>query len=129
MSKTLIHNGTIVNRGEQFHGYVVIIGDVIESVGHGKYPHHTSSFTDVIDAKGSIVIPGVIDDQVHFRDYTMAYKADFRSESIAGVSGGVTSFMEMPNSNPPTITFEALDDKFRKASEVSPANYSFYFGA
>lgn len=129
MSKTLIHKGTIINRGEQFTGYVVIVGEMIEKVGWGDYPYPTDTFEQVIDAAGSIVVPGVIDDQVHFRDYALSYKADFRSESIAGVSGGVTSFMEMPNSTPPTITFEALDDKFKKASEVSPANYSFYFGA
>ena len=83
----------------------------------------------MIDASGKLVLPGVIDDQVHFREPGMTYKADIRSESAAAVCGGVTSYMEMPNTNPPAVTLERLEEKFARAAEVSPANYSFYLGA
>ncbi len=129
MSKILIHKGLIVNLGESYEGYIITDGEIIEKVGRGVYDGPTDVFSKIIDAEGCLVMPGVIDDQVHFRDYGLSYKGDFESESRAAVAGGVTSYMEMPNTNPPTTDFERLEDKFRKAADVSRANYSFYFGA
>jgi dihydroorotase len=83
----------------------------------------------VIDAAGRLLLPGMIDDQVHFREPGLTYKADFTSESRAAVAGGITSFMEMPNCKPPTLDLEQLEAKHARAAEVSRANYSFYLGA
>jgi dihydroorotase len=83
----------------------------------------------VVDAAGLLLLPGMIDDQVHFREPGLTHKADFTSESRAAVAGGITSFMEMPNSKPPTLSLEALEAKHARAAQVSRANYSFYLGA
>jgi dihydroorotase len=84
---------------------------------------------EIIDASGLYLVPGAIDDQVHFREPGLTHKGEIASESRAAVAGGVTSFMEMPNTNPQTVTQELLEKKYRRAAEVSPANYSFYMGA
>jgi len=85
--------------------------------------------TKVIDAKGKLLLPGVIDDQVHFREPGFPHKADIATESAAGVAGGTTSFMEMPNTDPKTVTRELLKDKYARADKRASANYAFYFGA
>lgn len=129
MATILIKNGIIVNEGTEKIGSIVVVNDKIESVKYGYFQGDQSFYNSVIDAADCYVMPGVIDDQVHFREPGLTYKADIASESAAAVAGGVTSYMEMPNTNPPTTSLEALEGKFERASEVSLANYSFYFGA
>lgn len=124
----LIRGGTLFGDGERFEGYIVVRGDRIAEIGRGVYPHDRFDGT-VIDAVGQWVLPGAIDDQVHFREPGLTYKADIRSESVAAAAGGVTSFMDMPNVKPPTVTLDLLDEKFERAAETSVTNYSFYFGA
>lgn len=123
----LIHNGTIVNQGVLLNGYVVIDGQRIVAVTPG-IPSVMDGY-ELIDACGGYIIPGVIDDQVHFREPGMTEKGDIRSESRAAVAGGVTSFMEMPNTKPAAVTHSLLEQKYDLAAAVSPANYSFYMGA
>ena len=123
----LIHGGTVFGDGERFEGYVVVRGERIAEIGRGAYPHDRFE-GETIDARGQWVLPGVIDDQVHFREPGLTYKADIHSESAAA-AGGVTSFMDMPNVKPPTVTLGLLDEKFERAAETSVTNYSFYFGA
>ena len=128
MERLLIRGGTLINEGERFEGYVIVSGDRIETVGRGPYPPERFDGTE-IDARGQWVMPGAIDDQVHFREPGLTYKADIRSESVAAAAGGVTSFMDMPNVKPPTVTGERLEEKFARAAETSVTNYSFYLGA
>lgn len=126
----LIHNALICNEGKTYNGYVTITGERISKIGTGTPPVHIESeATQIIDAQGKLLIPGVIDDQVHFREPGLTHKGDIQSESRAAVAGGVTSYMEMPNVNPATTTIELLEQKYERAAEVSPANYSFYLGA
>jgi dihydroorotase len=126
MKKTLIVNANIVNEGRAFESDVLIVGDRIDSVG----PDLSSCEADeVIDAQGKFLLPGAIDDQVHFREPGLTHKATIGTEARAAVAGGVTSFMEMPNTVPPTFTRELLEDKFSIARRDSLANYSFYMGA
>ncbi len=126
--KTLINNAEIINEGKTFLGAVLINEPFIEKI-------YTTPLTEVpenvelIDAQGKMLIPGVIDDQVHFREPGLTHKADIESESKAAVAGGVTSFMDMPNVNPQTTTQEELSKKFEIGAEKSVANYSFYIGA
>jgi dihydroorotase len=128
MKRTWVKNAKIVNEGKTFEGSIVISGDIIEEVlVADSQPEKTCDET--IDAQGCYLIPGVIDDHVHFRDPGLTHKADMHSESKAAIAGGVTSFMDMPNTVPQTTTIEALNDKFTDASQKSLANYSFYFGA
>ena len=130
MSRKLIHNGEIVNEGRSFHGYVVIDGEKIAEVGEGKPSEEISeSCGEIYDVHGAMVMAGAIDDQVHFRDPGMTHKADIPSESRAAAAGGVTTFMEMPNTVPQTVTIEALEAKNRRAEATSAVNYSFYMGA
>lgn len=125
--QTLIKNGIIINEGQSYKGSVLIKEDVIERIiPNGE---NLPDADKVIDANGSYILPGVIDDQVHFREPGLTHKANIFTESRAAVAGGVTSFMEMPNTNPQTITIEALNQKFDIASRDSLANYSFYLGA
>lgn len=129
MTDTLIHNAEIVNEGRRFIGYVAIEGSVISAVGEGAPTEALlNNANHCIDAKGALLLPGAIDDQVHFRDPGLTHKADIASESKAAVAGGVTSFMDMPNTKPPTTTLEALNDKYRRAEECSAANFSFFIG-
>ncbi len=123
----LIKNGTLVNEGRTFAGWVLVRGGRIASIGEGDY---TADFKgETIDARGRLVLPGVIDDQVHFREPGLTEKGDIRTESRAAVAGGVTSFMEMPNTRPATVTRGDWEWKNERAAETSAANYAFYFGA
>ena len=127
---TLIHKATIINEGDSFIGSVLIEGNRISNVYRDDIPERLlNECREVIDARGLYLIPGVIDDQVHFRDPGLTHKGDILSESRAAVAGGVTSFMEMPNTNPQTVTIEELEKKFELASSKSIANFSFYLGA
>src|SRR6186713_534783 len=125
MSSILILNANIVNEGKVFQSDVLIKGQYIEKIGKDL---QSSAADTIIDAKGKYLLPGVIDDQVHFREPGLTHKATVYTESRAAVAGGVTSFMEMPNTIPPAFTQELLEDKYDIASENSLANYSFYMG-
>ncbi len=129
MSKTLIKNATIINEGQEFTGSVLIENERIQKIFKGNGLPESTSHTQIIDAGGYYLLPGVIDDQVHFREPGLTQKADIESESRAAVAGGVTSYMEMPNTHPQTLTQELLADKYKRAENVSLANYSFYMGA
>ena len=126
----LINKATIVNEGESFTGSVLIEGERISQVFRDEVPERIINACEkVIDARGLYLIPGVIDDQVHFREPGLTHKGDIFTESRSAVAGGVTSYMEMPNTNPQTITNDELMRKLEMASEKSAANYSFYLGA
>ncbi len=127
MSRILVKDGTIVNEGLSFKGALVIDGEIISEICKGEAPR--GNYDDVIDASGCFVLPGVIDDHVHFREPGLTRKADIESESRAAAFGGVTSYLEMPNTIPQTTTLEALDDKIALAKEKSHVNYSFFYGA
>lgn len=120
----LIKNGLIVNEGSSFHGDIFIKNGKIEQIGTSL---NVKADEEII-AEGCYVIPGIIDDQVHFREPGLTHKATIGSEAMAAVAGGVTSFMEMPNTKPPALTQEILEDKYRIASRTSLANYSFFMG-
>jgi len=126
MSKTLIKNARIVNEGSIFNGDILIEGDFIKEISETITV--IDNDTQVIDAKGNFVLPGVIDDQVHFREPGLTHKATIETESRAAIAGGITSFIEMPNTNPQTTTIEKLNEKFAVAAKTSYANYSFMFG-
>lgn len=126
MSTILIKNGTIINEGKAYKGALLIKDAIIEKIILTEdYP----TADVVIDAQGKYLIPGVIDDQVHFREPGLTQKGDIASESKAAVAGGVTSYMEMPNTNPQATTLEELEKKYAIAEQTSYANYSFYMGA
>lgn len=128
MKRTWIKNAWIVNEGQTFQGSVVIEDEVIaEVLADGTEPAYPCE--KIIDANGYYLIPGVIDDHVHFRDPGLTHKADMHTESTAAAAGGVTSFMDMPNTTPQTTTLKALEAKFADAATKSVVNYSFYFGA
>ena len=127
MPTTLISNATIINEGTIRKGSILINNSMIEKIIPENMPLPDAD--NIIDATGKLLIPGVIDDQVHFREPGLTHKGDIHSESRAAVAGGITSFMEMPNTNPQTTTMNALEDKYSLAAEKSYANYSFYFGA
>lgn len=130
MHDTLLYNVLIVNEGKKAIGYVVIEGQFIVTVGEGMPPAAVAGeCRDTVDLGGAMLLPGVIDDQVHFRDPGLTHKADLSTESRAAVAGGVTSYMDMPNTKPPTVTVETVEQKLRHASEVSVTNYSFFIGA
>ncbi len=128
MNNYLIKNALIVNEGTIINGFVVVRHGIIQAIGEGE-PELDSDYAIVIDAKGEYLLPGVIDDQVHFREPGLTHKADIFTESKAAVSGGVTSYMEMPNTKPQAITIEELEKKYDIAEKKSFANYSFYLGA
>ncbi len=128
--KTLIRDATVVNEGLKFKGSVLISGDKIEKVYPYSVPEDFDLHTvKIIDAQGLYLLPGVIDDQVHFREPGLTHKGEIATESRAAVAGGVTTFMEMPNTNPQSVTQEELQKKYDRAALVSPANFSFYMGA
>ena len=128
MKRTWIKNAQIVNEGKTFNGSVIIEDEIIvEVLQENETP--SNECDETIDASGCYLIPGVIDDHVHFRDPGLTHKADILTESKAAAAGGVTSYMDMPNTNPQTTTLEALEDKFKDAATKSIVNYSFYFGA
>ena len=125
MNNTLIKNAKIVNENSVFTGDVLIENNIIKQISDKI---EVTSVTKVIDAKGSYLIPGVIDDQVHFREPGLTHKANIATESKAAIAGGITSFIEMPNTVPQATTQELLEDKFQIAAASSYANYSFMFG-
>lgn len=126
----LIRNATIINEGESVRGSVLIENDRIKAIYKDKVPENVSNKTkQTIDATNLYLIPGVIDDQVHFREPGLTHKGSIESESRAAIAGGVTSYMEMPNTNPQTITIDAWTRKNEYASDKSYANYAFYLGA
>ena len=125
---TLVKGGTIVNEGRTFNGSLVIEDERITRIIEGNHTPE-ASYDEVIDASGCFVLPGVIDDHVHFREPGLTEKADMESESRAAAAGGVTTYFDMPNTVPQTTTLEALDEKFALAATKSHVNYSFFFGA
>ena len=128
--KTLIKDATIINEGLKYSGSVLIEDEKITKVFPYKLPPDFDfSEITVIEAAGKYLIPGVIDDQVHFREPGLTHKGEIATESRAAAAGGVTTYMEMPNTNPQTVTQEELQKKYDRAAEVSAVNYSFYMGA
>ena len=126
MSAILIKNAKIVNEGRIIEGDIYIENDIIKEIDSSI--SLKSSNVEVIDVDGKYVMPGIIDDQVHFREPGLTHKADIESESKAAIAGGITSFIEMPNTNPQTTTIEKLEEKFAIAADKAYANYSFMFG-
>jgi dihydroorotase len=126
MKSTLIVNANIVNEGKVVEGDVLIRGPYIEAIGSDLQHRQTA---EVLDAQGLYLLPGVIDDQVHFREPGLTHKGTIYTEAKAAVAGGITSYMEMPNTIPPVFTQQLLEDKYRLAAQHSLANYSFYIGA
>jgi len=124
MKKQLLVNAKLVNEGASFFADVLIHQERIEKIA----PSISDPTAEVIDLQGNYLIPGMIDDQVHFRDPGLTYKGDITTESRAAVAGGVTSFMDMPNTVPNTLTRELLEQKYLAASKQSTANYSFFMG-
>lgn len=126
----LIHKATFINEGASYTGSLLLEGERIARIFTEEVPENLmNACKEVIDARGLYLIPGVIDDQVHFRDPGLTHKGDLYTESRAAVAGGVTSFMEMPNTNPQTVTMDELDRKMESAAAKSAANFSFYLGA
>lgn len=127
-----IINAVIVNEGKEFQGEILIRDGIIERIMQtGREESRMATDTvdyQIFDARHQHVFPGVIDDQVHFREPGLTYKGDIFSESRAAVAGGVTSYMDMPNNKPPILTIEQLENKYKLAAEKSLANYSFYMG-
>ena len=125
----LIENAHIVNEGRVFKGAVLVKNDIIDSIYKGEVPAQVREKAEVIDATDCYLMPGVIDDHVHFRDPGMTEKADFYTESKAALAGGVTSVMDMPNTNPSTVSLKAWEEKMAMIGEKSLVNYSCYLGA
>ena len=123
---TLIVNARLVNEGREFDGDLRIAGGRIEAIGAQLQAREGET---VVDAEGRRLMPGMVDDQVHFREPGMEHKADMATESAAAVAGGITSFMDMPNTSPPTLDRAALDDKYRRAAGRAWGNHGFYMGA
>lgn len=125
----LIRNATIINEGKSFRGSLVVKNDKIDTIYTGVVPEEIYGRAQIIEADNLYLIPGVIDDQVHFREPGLSHKGTIQSESRAAIAGGVTSYMEMPNTNPQTITIDAWNRKNEFAHDKSYANYAFYLGA
>ena len=125
----LIRNATIINEGISTKGSVLVRNDRIDTIYSGVVPEEICNRAQVIEANHLYLMPGVIDDQVHFREPGLAHKGTIQSESRAAIAGGVTSYMEMPNTNPQTITIDAWKRKNEYAQDKSFANYAFYLGA
>ena len=126
MNIVLIKNAKIVNEGLIFEGDVLIEGEFIKEIAQNI--SHKSSNCQVIDAEGNYLIPGAIDDQVHFREPGLTHKGTIATESKAAIAGGITSFIEQPNTVPNAVTQELLENKYKIASKTSFANYSFMMG-
>ncbi len=126
MSRKLFTDALIVNEGTTRRGWVLTDGPVITATGEGRF---TGDADETIDCGGAYLIPGVIDTHVHFRDPGLTEKADMATESAAAVAGGVTSFVDMPNTRPATVTMADVTAKEARAAEVSEANYGFFIGA
>ena len=125
MAKYLLKNARIINEGKNFESDLLVNGEYIEKIA----PSISDDTATVIDLNGKILMPGMIDDQVHFREPGLTHKGNIHSESRAAVAGGITSFMEMPNTKPNALTQELLADKYDIAANNSIANYSFFMGA
>ena len=125
----LIRNATIINEGASYIGSVLIKNDRINKIYTDKVPEEICNRSQIIEADGLYLIPGVIDDQVHFREPGLTHKGNILTESRAAIAGGVTSYMEMPNTNPQTITIDAWEQKNELAHGKSFANFAFYLGA
>ena len=125
MYDLIIKNGTLVNEGSIYESDVAIKGDRIEKISSSI----DAEAKKIIDLDGKYILPGLIDDQVHFREPGLTHKGNIQSESRAGLAGGVTSYFEMPNVNPTTTNRKNLQAKFDLAATKSHANYSFYMGA
>lgn len=125
MAKILIKNGLVINRGQSSYQDLLIVDDRIERVDTTI----SGEYDKIIDAEGKWVMPGIIDDQVHFRQPGLTHKASIYTESRAALAGGVTSFMEMPNTEPPAVTQAKLEEKYVTAAASAITNYSFYIGA
>lgn len=125
MKTYLIKNARIVNENNITENDILIKGDIIDKIG-ANISHDTA---EVIDAKGKHLLPGAIDDQVHFREPGLTNKGDIYTEAKAAVAGGVTSFMEMPNTVPGAVTYDLLEEKYSRAAQCSLANYSFFMGS
>lgn len=123
--KTLIKNARIINENQIFQSDVLIENDIISKI---ESEISEDNIDTIINAEGNYLLPGVIDDQVHFREPGLTHKADIASESKAAVAGGVTSFIEQPNTVPNAVTQELLEEKYKIASQNSYANYSFMMG-
>ena len=123
--RLLIKNAKLVNQGKSFYSDLLIEEKIIKKIA----PKIQENVDRVIDAKGLHLIPGIIDDQVHFREPGLTHKAEIYTESKAAISGGITSFMEMPNTKPQTLTQELLEEKFKLGDKKSIANFSFFMGA
>lgn len=126
---TLIKNATVVSDGQSKKSVVLIENDIIEEIGENVEQPYASQPDTVLDAEGCFLLPGVVDDHVHFRQPGLTQKADIATESRAAAAGGVTTYFDMPNTVPQTTTLEALDEKFSLAATDSVVNYSFFFGA
>lgn len=131
MNKILIKNANIVNRQKIYRGSVLCQNQRIKKIYREgeSIPQLLEQECTIIDATNMYLLPGVIDDQVHFRDPGLTHKGDIASESKAAIAGGVTTYMDMPNTNPQTTTVEAINNKLEHASQTSYANYAFYLGA
>jgi len=125
MDKILIRNATVVNEGSQEQKDILLAGGIIERIDNSI---STKGAVQEIKAEGLYLLPGVIDDQVHFREPGLIHKATIATEARAAVAGGTTSFMEMPNTNPPALTQALLEDKYKIGAATSVANYSFFMG-
>lgn len=123
---TVIYNASLVNEGRVSESDVLLKNGRIEKIANSI---DAPTGANIVDAKGRHLLPGMIDDQVHFREPGLTHKGNFYTESRAAIAGGVTSYMEMPNSKPPTTNAEQLEWKYARAAETSAANYGFYFGA
>ena len=126
--RTKIQGGTIVNEGRSFRGSLIINDDRIEEIIENEQTPR-GDYDKCVDATGCYVLPGIIDEHVHFREPGLTQKADIESESRAAAFGGVTTFFDMPNCQPQTTTLDALADKFERGARTSHVNYSFFFGA
>jgi dihydroorotase len=125
-NQILIKNARIVNEGKIIEGDILIEDEIIKEIDISISVK--SADITVIDVEGNYVLPGLIDDQVHFREPGLTHKATIETESKAALAGGITSYIEMPNTNPQTTTVEKLEEKFAIADKTSYANYSFMFG-
>lgn len=126
MNRVLIKNAKIVNEGSIFEGDLLIEDKYIKEIADSISAK--SSDIKIIDAEGNYLIPGAIDDQVHFREPGLTHKGNIETESRAAVAGGITSFIEQPNTVPNAVTQELLEQKYQRAAETSYANYSFMMG-
>jgi dihydroorotase len=124
MGRIVLKNGRVANRGKFIESDILIEGRFIKRVDRDISADHA----EIIDAAGQWILPGIIDDQVHFREPGLTHKGDIFTESRAAVAGGVTSYMEMPNTRPPAVTRELLEEKYSLASRQIPGQFQFLHG-